>query len=68
MFQDLSMETRTLHAELMERLAVREAGRNIGNLEGSFSTKTIAGRGGPWKKQAESGRQAMERKFGKVVF
>lgn len=44
MLKDLSIETRTLHAELMERLAVREAQRNIGNLEGSFSTKTISGR------------------------
>ena len=41
---ELSIETRTLQAELMERLAVREAQRNIGNLDGSFSTKTISGR------------------------
>lgn len=44
MFDELSIETRTLFAELMERLAVREAQRNIGNLEGSFSTKSITGR------------------------
>ena len=44
MASELSIETRTLHAELMERLAVREAQRNIGDLGGSFSTKTIAGR------------------------
>ncbi len=44
MYSELSIETKTLHAELMERLAVREAQRNIGNLDGSFSTKTIAGR------------------------
>jgi hypothetical protein len=42
--RELSIETRTLFAELMERLAIREAQRNIGNLEGSFSTKTINGR------------------------
>jgi len=41
---ELSIETRTLFAELMDRLAVREAQRNIGNLEGSFSTKSINGR------------------------
>jgi hypothetical protein len=40
---ELSIETRTLHAELMERLSIREAQRNIGNLDGSFSTKTISG-------------------------
>jgi len=40
---ELSIETRTLFAELMERLTVREAQRNIGNLEGSFSSKTISG-------------------------
>ncbi|WP_277057897.1 nucleotidyltransferase domain-containing protein [Trichlorobacter lovleyi] len=44
MLDELSIETRTLFAELMERLAVREAQRNIGNLEGSFSTKSINGR------------------------
>lgn len=44
MTAELSIETRTLYAELMERLAIREAQRNIGNLEGSFSTKTISGR------------------------
>jgi hypothetical protein len=44
MFTELSIETRTLHAELMERLAIREAQRNIGNLDGSFSTKSISGR------------------------
>lgn len=43
MVRELSIETRTLHAELMERLAIREAQRNIGNLDGSFSTKSIAG-------------------------
>lgn len=44
MVNELSIETRTLFAELMERLAVREAQRNIGNLDGSFSTKNISGR------------------------
>lgn len=44
MTKELSIETRTLHAELMERLSIREAQRNIGNLDGSFSTKTISGR------------------------
>lgn len=43
LLSELSIETKTLHAELMERLAVREAQRTIGNLDGSFSTKTIAG-------------------------
>ncbi len=38
-----SIETRTLHAELMERLAVREAQRNIGSLPGTFTTKLING-------------------------
>jgi hypothetical protein len=41
---ELSIETRTLHAELLERLSIREAQRNIGNLDGSFSTKIISGR------------------------
>lgn len=41
--QRLSFETQTLHAELLERLCVREAQRNIGNLEGTFTTKTISG-------------------------
>lgn len=40
----LSIETQTLHAELMERLGVREAQRSIGSLEGTFTTKTIGGR------------------------
>ena len=40
----LSIETRTLHAELMERLGVREAQRSIGSLDGTFVTKTISGR------------------------
>jgi hypothetical protein len=40
---ELSIETRTLHTELMERLAIKEAQRNIGNLDGSFSTKKISG-------------------------
>jgi hypothetical protein len=40
----LSIETQTLHAELLERLGVVEAQRSIGNLEGTFSTKTIAGK------------------------
>jgi hypothetical protein len=44
MTTELSIETRTLHAELMERLSIREAQRNIGNLDGSFSTKIISGR------------------------
>jgi hypothetical protein len=44
MFNELSVETRTLYAELMERVSVREARRNIGNLDGAFSTKTIAGK------------------------
>jgi hypothetical protein len=39
----LSLETQTLHAELLERLCVREAQRNIGNLEGTFTVKTIYG-------------------------
>ena len=39
----LSIETRTLHAELMERLAVREAQRNIASLPGTFTTKIING-------------------------
>lgn len=39
----LSIETQTLHAELMERLCVREAQRDIGNLEGTFTVKTISG-------------------------
>ncbi len=39
----LSIETRTLHAEMMERLAVREAQRNICSLAGTFTTKTING-------------------------
>jgi hypothetical protein len=41
---NLSIETRTLHAELMERLGVREAQRSIGSLDGTFITKTISGR------------------------
>ena len=40
----LSIETRTLHAELMERLGVREAQRSIGSLDGTFVTKTISGK------------------------
>ena len=43
MLQWLSIETRTLHAELMERLTVREAQRNIGTLPGTFTTKRING-------------------------
>jgi hypothetical protein len=39
----LSPETQTLHAELMERLSVREAQRSIGSLEGTFTTKVISG-------------------------
>jgi len=39
----LSLETQTLHAELLERLCVREAQRDIGNLEGTFTVKTIHG-------------------------
>lgn len=39
----LSFETQTLHAELLERLCVREAQRNIGTLEGTFTVKTING-------------------------
>lgn len=39
----LSLETQTLHAELLERLCVREAQRNIGALEGTFTVKTIHG-------------------------
>lgn len=39
----LSIETRTLHAELMERLAVREAQRTIGSLPGTFTVKAING-------------------------
>lgn len=39
----LSIETQTLHAELLERLCVREAQRNIGDLEGTFTVKTING-------------------------
>lgn len=39
----LSLETQTLHAELLERLCVREAQRNIGTLEGTFTVKTIYG-------------------------
>lgn len=39
----LSLETQTLHAELLERLCVREAQRNIGTLDGTFTTKTING-------------------------
>lgn len=39
----LSQETQTLHAELLERLCVREAQRNIGTLEGTFTVKLIHG-------------------------
>lgn len=39
----LSIETQTLHAELLERLCACEAQRNIGNLEGTFTFKTIQG-------------------------
>jgi len=37
----LSIETKTLHAELMERLNVQEAQRSIANLDGTFTTKSI---------------------------
>jgi hypothetical protein len=43
MTERLSIETQTLHAELMERLSVRDAQRSIANLEGTFTTKTISG-------------------------
>jgi len=43
MTERLSIETQTLHAELMERLAVRDAQRTIADLEGTFTTKTISG-------------------------
>ncbi|HOG18686.1 MAG TPA: nucleotidyltransferase domain-containing protein [Syntrophales bacterium] len=40
----LSIETQTLHAELMERLGAREAQRSVGSLEGTFTTKLIGGK------------------------
>ena len=43
MTERLSIETQTLHAELMERLSVRDAQRSIADLEGTFTTKTISG-------------------------
>ena len=42
MAERLSIETQTLHAELMERLSVRDAQRSIADLEGTFTTKTIS--------------------------
>lgn len=39
----LSLETQTLHSELLERLCVREAQRNSGPLGGTFVAKTING-------------------------
>ncbi len=42
-FERLSIETQTLHAELMERLCVKEAQRNIGALDGTFTVKKING-------------------------
>ncbi len=41
MYCRLSIETQTLHAELMERLNVQEAQRSIANLDGTFTTKSI---------------------------
>jgi len=43
MSERLSIETQTLHAELMERLSVRDAQRTISDLVGTFTTKTISG-------------------------
>jgi len=43
MLNRMSIETQTLHAELMERINVHEAQRTIADLEGSFTTKTING-------------------------
>jgi hypothetical protein len=39
----IPLEVQTLYAELLERLAVREASRAIGNVPGSFVTKTVKG-------------------------
>jgi hypothetical protein len=39
----LPLEVQTLYAELMERLAAAEAVRAIGDVPGSFVTKTVKG-------------------------
>lgn len=42
--ENLSLETQTLYAELMERLAALDAHRTIGHLPGSFALKEVKGK------------------------
>src|SRR5918996_2713876 len=41
--EKLPLETQTLYAEFLERLAAAEAHRSVGHLSGSFITKTVKG-------------------------
>jgi len=41
--EKLSLETRTLYAELLDLLVAAEAGRSIGNLPGCFTFKKVKG-------------------------
>jgi len=51
----LPLEIQTLYAELLERVIGREAGRTIGDLRGSFVTKTIKGEAYIYFQSAEPG-------------
>lgn len=53
--ESLSLETQTLYAELMERLAALEAHRTIGHLPGSFALKEVKGKSYYYFKHSEPG-------------
>jgi len=50
----LSLETQTLYAELMERLAALEVHRTIAHLPGSFASKEVKGKKS-WVKRVKAG-------------
>lgn len=53
--ENLSLETQTLYAELMERLVALEAHRTIGHLPGSFALKEVKGKDYYYFRHSEPG-------------
>ena len=51
----LSLETQTLYAELIERLAALEVHRTIAHLPGSFALKEVKGKAYYYFKHSEPG-------------
>lgn len=61
----LSIETQTLYAELMERLAALEAQRTIGYLSGSFALKEVKGKSYYYFRHSEPGDVVREMYVGR---